>query len=81
MTRPALPVRDHLRPQQRRRVVTAADVDPDLLAQFPNIVTELNTILADVWQGSGQPRHGWEDRQTVEVPLGEALALSVAGEA
>ena len=81
MTRPALPIREHLRPQQRRRVVTAADVDPDLLAQFPNIVSELNTILAYVWQGSGQPGHGWEDWQTVEVPLAEALALSVAGEA
>lgn len=81
MSRPVLPVRDHLRPQRRRRVVTAGQLEPGLVARFPNIVAELNMILADVWEGSGRPGHGWEDWRTVEVSLDDALALPVAGEA
>jgi hypothetical protein len=42
-----LPVRRHLRPAPRRKVVTADDLEPRLLEMFPNIVEELNVVYVD----------------------------------
>jgi hypothetical protein len=73
-----LPVREHLRPAPRRKVVTADDLEPRLLEMFPNIVEELNVVYVDAFVGPGR---GW-DRWTFDfVPLSFALALPVAGEA
>jgi hypothetical protein len=70
-----LPVRPHLLPKPRRKVVTADDLEPRLLEMFANIVEELNVVYVDAFVGPGRP--GPFDF----VPLAEALALPVGGEA
>ncbi len=80
------PIREHLRAKPdpkglRSRVYTAADMDPDLLRMYPNLVEEMNLCHADVWGGEGQPGHGWEGWTDELVPLDEVLSLPVEGEA
>jgi hypothetical protein len=71
-----LPVREHLRPAPRRKVVTADDLEPRLLEMFPNIVEELNVVYVDAFVG-----RGWDGWTFDFVPLSFARALPVAGEA
>lgn len=81
MSRAGLPVRDHLRPQRRRRVVTADDVDPVLLARYPNLVDELNSCPLYVWRGQGQPGPSWDGWEYDYLPLDVAVGLPCGGEA
>jgi hypothetical protein len=73
-----LPVRPHLRPKPRRKVVTADDLEPQFLKMFPNIVEDLNVVCVDAFVGPGC---GWDAWIFDFVPLAEALALPVGGEA
>ncbi len=68
-----LPLREHLRPKPYKRVTTADDVDPWLLATFPNIVTELNSVLVDARVG--------DDWIVTDIPLAMAVALPCEGQA
>jgi hypothetical protein len=61
-----LPVRPHLRPKPRRSIF--ADPDPEF-------------VLADVWEGEGRPTRGWDGWRQDFIPLADALALPVGGEA
>ena len=72
------PVRPHLRPRPWRRIYTELHAD---LTQFPGIADGLNIITADLWAGEGRPVPGWDEWDTALVPLADALALPVAGEA
>ncbi len=75
------PVSAELRPKPRRRLVTAADVLPAILAERPNIVAELNCCPAYAWRGRGQPGHGWEDWRHLQIPFEIAVSLPCYGEA
>ena len=75
------PIRPHLRPRQRYELATAADVHPEILRLYPNVVDELNARPAYVWRGQGRPGRGWDDWESDRVPLRDALALSTEGEA
>lgn len=81
MSSPTLPVREHLRPRPRRRVFTAADVDPMLLVLYPRLVDELNLCPVDVWRGQGQPSASWEGWTYDYVSLEVAVGLPYGGEA
>jgi hypothetical protein len=72
-------VREHLRPKPRRPVLRAANVPPDLLRAYPDVLVELNAVAANVFVGQGRPGPGWDGWATRHVWLDEALAL--AGEA
>jgi hypothetical protein len=76
-----LPVREHLRPQTRRKVRTEADVPAGLLRLYPGLVTELNVCPIDTWAGEGKPGRGWDGWTYEHVPLDVALVLSWGGEA
>ena len=54
------PVRAHLRPRNRCKLVTEADVRPEILRCYPTVVTELNCCPVDVCEGQWRPGRGWE---------------------
>ena len=81
MSAPRWPVSPEHRPKPRRPVLTSADVDPELLAAFPEILEETNLCGMDVWLGHGRPGRGWTDWEYRLVPLGRALELPWVGEA
>jgi hypothetical protein len=81
MHRAVWPIRPHLRPPVLFDLATAADVHPEILRLYPNIVAELNTCPLDIWRGEGRPGRGWDGWESDRVPLDEALALSTEGEA
>ena len=66
---------------RRNRPVTAEDLPDWLVAACPNIVAELNIIIADVWAGDGPPGRGWDGWTSKEFTLEEALAWPVEGRA
>lgn len=68
-----LPVRPHLRPHHFKRIFTAADIDPRLLAAHPRLVEELNAVIVYV-------RHR-DDWMITDMTLDLAMALSISGEA
>jgi hypothetical protein len=70
-----------LRPQARCELVTDADVHPEILRLYPNVVDELNACPVDVWRGEGRPGRGWDGWEYEHVPLDEALAFQTEGEA
>ena len=73
------PVRPHLRPKDGWRLCTEADVRPEILRRYPNVVDEFNAI--EVWVGGSCPGREWDGPTCTRIPLAEALALPVGGEA
>jgi hypothetical protein len=71
-----LPVGPHLRAMPRHD-----DLEPQFLKMFPNIVEDLNLVYVDAFVGPGRPGCGWDAWIFDFVPLAEALALPVGGEA
>ena len=75
------PIRPHLRPQPLYALATAADVRPEILRLYPNVVDELNSCPLDIWCGHGQPGRGWDGWEYQRVPLHKAVAAQTEGEA
>ena len=59
--------------RRRKQIRTAADVDPPLLALFPNLVEELNAVIIHARDGDG-----WA---IFDITLDQALALPTWGSA
>jgi hypothetical protein len=68
------PVRDHLRPRERRKVVTEADIAPWLLALHPDLVEGSNQCPGEVFM----PGRGWVSEL---FALDFVLSLPFSGEA
>lgn len=81
MHRAVWPVSFHLRPRPRCELVAEADVDPQILRLYPNVVDELNSCPAYGWRGHGRPGRGWDDWEHERVELVQAISLPAGGEA
>jgi hypothetical protein len=75
------PVSEELRPKQRRQLVTADDVLPEILRTYPDVIDGLNACPACSWRGKGRPGPGWDDWLHLRIPLGTTISLPCHGEA
>ena len=74
-----LPVREHLRPKPRRRLIDS--LDPAVLQTLPALAEIASLVPFDVFVGPGRLGPGWDGWEYGHVSLDFALALPVGGEA